>query len=102
MLDEVALAHEHGIHVQARCHMLDEVLGQHGGLDLPGAPHSGVRRPVALAEVQVKVELGEGICLCTCTFPSQNASLIGLQLSTRLWLTSAIIQRFEEVCGAQH
>ena len=63
MLDEVALAHEHGVHVQAGSYVLNEVLSEHGGLDLSGAPHSSVGRPVALAQVQVEVELGEGVRL---------------------------------------
>ena len=63
MLDEVALTHEHGIHAQARGHMLDEVLRQHSGLDLSRATHSGVGRAIALAQVQVEVELGECIRL---------------------------------------
>ena len=71
MLDEVALAHKHGVHLQLGSHVLDEVLSQHGCLDLSRAPHGCVRRPVACTQVQVKVEFWEGVCLHTisiCTF----------------------------------
>ena len=63
MGDEVALAHKHGVQAQARSHVLDQVLRQHSRLNLARAAHCGVRRPVAAAEVQVEVELWEGVCL---------------------------------------
>ena len=65
MLDEVALAHKHGVHLQLGSHMLDEVFSQHGCLDLSRAPHGCVRRPVACAQVEVEVEFWEGVCLHT-------------------------------------
>jgi hypothetical protein len=65
MLDEVAFAHEHRVHAQPGGHMLNEMLCQHGGLDLSRPTHGGVGRAICLAQVQIEVEFGEGIRLQT-------------------------------------
>lgn len=85
MGDEVTLAHGHGVHAQARGHVLNEVLRQHGRLDLAGAAHRGVRGAVAAAEVQVEVELGEGVSLQGMPTALTSNNQVLLQHAPRCW-----------------
>ena len=83
--DEVALAHGHGVHAQARGHVLDQVLRQHSRLDLARAAHCGVRGAVAAAEVQVEVELWEGVCLQGMPTLLTSNNQVLLQHAPRCW-----------------